>query len=155
MIASTRAFALFGVPFLRPPVFRHRLSPSIHLSFIYRAVLASGTEAIIYQYFSVLVMGLVELCFRYHAPLSTRNLGEVGMISRSDLDRSFSQLKADTMRLADENDRLRKINAQMLVALQYSLPVLQEGLPEAVNFDWIREAVAKVQGAIAEAARDA
>ena len=76
------------------------------------------------------------------------------MISRSDLDRIFSQLKADAMRLADENDRLRKINAQMLVALQYSLPVLQEGLPEAVNFDWIREAVAKVQGAIAEAERD-
>jgi len=77
------------------------------------------------------------------------------MISRSDLDRIFSQLKADAMRLADENDRLRKINAQMLVALQYSLPVLQEGLPEAVNFDLIREAVAKVQGAIAEAERDA
>jgi hypothetical protein len=77
------------------------------------------------------------------------------MISRSDLDRSFSQLKADAMRLADENDRLRKINAQMLVALQSSLPVLQEGLPATVNFDRIREAVAKVQGAIAEAERDA
>ena len=77
------------------------------------------------------------------------------MISRSDLDRSLSQLKADTMRLADENDRLRKINAQMLVALQCSLPVLQESLPEAVNFDSIREAVAKVQGAISEAERDA
>jgi hypothetical protein len=77
------------------------------------------------------------------------------MMSRSDLDRGFSQLKADAMRTADENDRLRKINAQMLVALQCSLPVLQEGLPEAVNFDSIREAVAKVQGAIAEAERDA
>ena len=80
---------------------------------------------------------------------------EVGMISRSDLDRGFSQLKADVMRLADEDDRLRRINAQMLAALRYSLPVLQEGLPEAVNFDRIREAVAKIQSAIAEAERDA
>ena len=110
-----------------------------------------------YQYLSVLVMDPVELCFRYPAPHRVAPeiiLGEVGMISRSDLDRSFSQLKADAMRLADENDRLRQINAQMLVALQYSLPVLQEGLPETVNFDQIRLAVAKVQGAIAEAERD-
>jgi hypothetical protein len=67
---------------------------------------------------------------------------------------SISQLKADATRLADENDRLRRINAQMLAALRYSLPVLQAGLPEAVNFDWIREATAKIQGAIAEAERD-
>jgi hypothetical protein len=77
------------------------------------------------------------------------------MISRSDLDRDFSQLKADTMRLADENDRLRKINAQMLVALKCALPVLREGLPEDVNFDSIREAVTKVQSAISETERDA
>jgi hypothetical protein len=74
--------------------------------------------------------------------------------SRSDLDRDFAQLKADATRLADENDRLRRINAQMLAALRNSLPVLQAGLPEAVNFDCIREATAKVQGAIAEAERD-
>jgi hypothetical protein len=49
---------------------------------------------------------------------------------------------------------MRKINAQMLAALQYSLPVLEEGLPASVNFDLIQEAVAKVQGAIAQAQRD-
>ena len=74
--------------------------------------------------------------------------------SRSDLDCDLAQLNTDATRLADENDRLRRINAQMLAALQYSLPVLQAGLPEAVDFDWIREATAKVQGAIAEAERD-
>jgi hypothetical protein len=42
----------------------------------------------------------------------------------------------------------------MLAALQYSLPVLQESLPASVNFDSIQKAVAKVQGAIAEASRD-
>jgi len=73
---------------------------------------------------------------------------------RSDFDREFAQLKSAVMSMADENDRLREINAQMLAALQYSLPVLQEGLPEAVKFDWIRDAVAKVQSAIAEAERD-
>jgi hypothetical protein len=74
--------------------------------------------------------------------------------SRSDFDREFSQLKADAMGLSDENDRLRRINAQMLAALRYSLPVLQEGLPASVNFDLIQKAVARVQGAIAEAERD-
>jgi hypothetical protein len=74
--------------------------------------------------------------------------------SRSDLDREFAQLKADAMALADQNDRLRKINAQMLAALQFSLPLLEEGLPASVNFDLIQEAVAKVQGAIAQAQRD-
>jgi hypothetical protein len=49
--------------------------------------------------------------------------------SRSDLDREFVQLKTDAMALADQNDRLRKINAQMLAALQYSLPVLERVFP--------------------------
>ena len=75
-------------------------------------------------------------------------------LSRSDLDREFAQLKADVMALSGENDRLRRINAKMLAALQYSLPVLQEGLPASANFDLIRQAVRKVQGAIGEADRD-
>jgi hypothetical protein len=75
------------------------------------------------------------------------------MISGSDLDRDFAQLKSDVTRLADENDRLRRINAQMLAALKYALPVLEDGLPQSVNFDSVREAVVKVQGAIAEAER--
>jgi len=55
--------------------------------------------------------------------------------------------------MADENARLRKINAQMLAALRCALPILEEGLPETVNFDWTKEAIAKVQNAIAEAER--
>jgi hypothetical protein len=41
----------------------------------------------------------------------------------------------------------------MLAALQYALPILEEGLPETVNFDWTNEAIAKIQNAIAEAER--
>jgi hypothetical protein len=74
--------------------------------------------------------------------------------SRADPNREFAQLKADAMALVDQNDRLRKINAQMLTALRYSLPLLEEGLPASVDFDLIQEAVAKVQGAIAQAERD-
>jgi len=75
------------------------------------------------------------------------------MSSHSDLHSDFEELKADATQMADENARLRKINAQMLAALQYALPILQEGLPETVNFDWTKEAIAKVQNAIAEANR--
>jgi hypothetical protein len=35
--------------------------------------------------------------------------------------------------MANENARLRKINAEMLAALQYTLPILQDGLPETVS----------------------
>ena len=42
----------------------------------------------------------------------------------------------------------------MLAALEYALPILRDGLPATVNFDWTKEAVAKVQDAIAEAERD-
>ena len=38
--------------------------------------------------------------------------------------------------------------------LRYVLPLLQQGLPTTVNFDWTEEAVAKVQDALAEAERD-
>jgi hypothetical protein len=73
------------------------------------------------------------------------------MPSRSDLHRDFENLTADAAQMADENVRLRKINAQMLAALQYALPILQQGLPETVNYDWTKEAIDKVQNAIAEA----
>jgi hypothetical protein len=56
--------------------------------------------------------------------------------------------------MADENARLRKVNAQMLGALQYALPILQDALPKTVDFDWTKEAIVKVQNAIAEAERD-
>jgi hypothetical protein len=75
------------------------------------------------------------------------------MSSPSDLQSDFERLTADATQMADENARLRKNNAQMLAALQYALPILEEGLPETVNFDWTREAIAKVQNAIAEAER--
>jgi hypothetical protein len=49
---------------------------------------------------------------------------------------------------------LRKINAQMLAALQYALPLLRDDLPASVDFDRVKEAVAKVQDAMAEGERD-
>jgi hypothetical protein len=76
------------------------------------------------------------------------------MSSRSDLRRDFENLTADAAQMADENARLRKTNAQMLAALQYALPILQQGLPETVNFDWTKEAINKVQNAIAETESD-
>ena len=75
------------------------------------------------------------------------------MSSPSDLHSDFERLTADATQMADENARLRKINDQMLAALQYALPILEEALPETVNFDWTKEAIAKVQNAIAEAER--
>jgi hypothetical protein len=76
------------------------------------------------------------------------------MSSRSDLHRDFESLTTDVAQMADENARLRKINAQMLAALQYVLPILQQGLPDTTNFDWTKAAVDKVQNAIAEAESD-
>ena len=57
------------------------------------------------------------------------------MSSPSDLHSDFERLTADATQMADENARLRKINAQMLAALQYALPILEEALPETVNLD--------------------
>jgi hypothetical protein len=76
------------------------------------------------------------------------------MSSRSDIRSDFEKLRVDAAQMEDENARLRKINAQMLAALQFALPILQQGLPENVNFDWTREAIAKVQNAIADAEND-
>jgi hypothetical protein len=79
---------------------------------------------------------------------------EIAMSSHSDLDTDLARLTTDTRQLANENARLRKINAQMPAALQYALPVLRDGLPASVDFDWVKEAVAKVQDAMAEGERD-
>jgi hypothetical protein len=76
------------------------------------------------------------------------------MSSRSDLYHDIDELTADATQMADENDRLRNINTQMLDALVYALPILQEGLPAAIDHKWVKEAVVKVQNAIAEAERD-
>jgi hypothetical protein len=56
--------------------------------------------------------------------------------------------------MAEENSRLRKINSRMVAALEYVLPLLEQGLPATVDFDWTKEAIAKVQDALAEAERD-
>jgi hypothetical protein len=69
-------------------------------------------------------------------------------------DTDSTQLKTELAHLTGENARLRKINAQMLAALEDSLKVLEGGLPASVDFDAVKEAVAKVQDAIAEAVRD-
>lgn len=76
------------------------------------------------------------------------------MLTRSDLETDFEKLAADAAQLADMNARLRRINAQMLAALECALPVLRDGLSASVNFDRTREATRKVQNAIAEAERD-
>ena len=76
------------------------------------------------------------------------------MSSRADLDNDLEKLTADATQMADENARLRKINAQMLAALQYVSPLLRDGLPATVNFDWTMDAIAKIQNAMAEAERD-
>jgi hypothetical protein len=79
---------------------------------------------------------------------------EIAMSSRADLDADLGRLTKDASQLADENDRLRRINVDMLAALKYTLPILQNGLPEAVDFDWVNEAIVKVQDAIGQAESD-
>jgi len=76
------------------------------------------------------------------------------MASRADLDNDLERLIADSRTLADENDRLRSINAEMLAALESALPILQEGLPAVVNVDRAKAAVAKVQAALGKAESD-
>jgi len=76
------------------------------------------------------------------------------MTSASDRSSDFETLKSDAAHVAEENARLRSINVKMLDALRYVLPLLQQGLPATVNFDWTEEAVAKVQDALAIAERD-
>jgi len=76
------------------------------------------------------------------------------MSSRADLDSDFEKLTADATQMADEVARLRRINSQMLAALRDALPVLRDGLPTTVDFDWTKEVIAKVQDAMAKAERD-
>jgi len=76
------------------------------------------------------------------------------MTLRSDLEADLGLLTSDTKQFVEQHARLKRINAQMLSALQSVLPVLQEGLPGTVDFDTIQKAIARVQDAIAEAERD-
>jgi hypothetical protein len=79
---------------------------------------------------------------------------EVAMSSRADLDGDLARLVADSTELADENDRLRIINAEMLAVLESALPLLQEALPAVIDLDSAKDVVLKVQAAIGKAARD-
>ena len=76
------------------------------------------------------------------------------MSSLSNPSNDFAKLKSDATQMAEENARLRSTNAKMLAAPRYALTFLQEGIPATANFDWSKEAVAKIQGALAEAERD-
>jgi hypothetical protein len=58
-----------------------------------------------------------------------------------DLESDFRKLTTDARQMAEENARLRKINSQMISALEYVLPLLQQGLPATVDFDWTKEAL--------------
>jgi hypothetical protein len=75
-------------------------------------------------------------------------------IVMANLENDFRKLTTDARQMAEENARLRKVNSQMISALEYVLPLLQQGLPASVDFDWTKEAVANVQDALAEAERD-
>jgi hypothetical protein len=72
----------------------------------------------------------------------------------TDPESDFRKLATDMGQMTEENARLRKINSQMISALEYVLPLLQQGLPATVDFDWTKEAIAKVQDALAEAEQD-
>ena len=76
------------------------------------------------------------------------------MPAPADLDGRLGKLATDARQIADENARLRRINTQMHAALQCALPILEDALPETVDYDCAKEAVVKIQNAIAEAARD-
>jgi hypothetical protein len=76
------------------------------------------------------------------------------MSSGADLDADLARLVADSTELAAENDRLRRINAEMLAALESALPILQDAAPPSVDLDWAKEVIAKVQAAIAKAETD-
>ena len=76
------------------------------------------------------------------------------MSYRADLDNDLARLAADSMELAQENDRLRMINSEMLAALQSALPILQEALPAVIDLDSAKDVVVKVQAAIGKAASD-
>ena len=77
------------------------------------------------------------------------------MLTRSDIEADLKKLGGEMATLMCDNDRLRVVNAQMLEALTYVLPILRDAIPASVSFDWTRGGLAKVQGAIADAERDA
>jgi hypothetical protein len=49
-------------------------------------------------------------------------------IVMADLESDFRKLATDARQMAEENARLRKVNSQMISALEYVLPLLQRGL---------------------------
>lgn len=77
------------------------------------------------------------------------------MSSHADLDGDLDRLMADSTALVNENDRLRRINAEMLAALESALPILQEASSPAADIDSAEGVIAKVQAAIANAEQDA
>jgi hypothetical protein len=76
------------------------------------------------------------------------------MSSGADLDADLARLVADSTELAAENDRLRRINAEMLAALESALPILQDAAPPSVDLDAAKEVIVRVQAAIAKAESD-
>jgi hypothetical protein len=54
------------------------------------------------------------------------------------LENDFRKLTTDARQMAEQNARLRKVNSQMIYALEYVLPLLQQGLPATVDFDWTK-----------------
>jgi hypothetical protein len=76
------------------------------------------------------------------------------MSSPADLDNDLSRLAVDSTQLAQENDRLRMINAEMLAALESALPILQEALPAVIDLDSAKDVVVRVQAAIGKASTD-
>jgi hypothetical protein len=71
-----------------------------------------------------------------------------------DLESDFRKLTIDARQMAEENARLRKINSQMISALEYEIDRRGKPLLQQRQHDWTKEAVAKVQDALAEAERD-
>ena len=101
-----------------------------------------------------LLATLNDLMANYQTLRRRISLSQKFEIVMPDLESDFRKLTTDARQMAEENARLRKINSQMISALEYVLPLLQQGLPATVDFDWTKEAVAKVQDALAEAERD-
>ena len=77
------------------------------------------------------------------------------MAPSADLATDLAVWPATRAQLVGENARLRRVNAQMLAALTAVLPILRDSLPATIDLDGAKEAVVKVQDALAEAEQDA
>ena len=58
----------------------------------------------------------------------------VAMSSRADLDDDLARLTSDSTELAQEHERLRMINAEMLAAVESTLPILDAALSAVIDF---------------------